>query len=392
MSGPRGRGGFGGGRGGFGGGRGGGGPTGGRGGFGGGHVNAPTSSSISSSSSTASGGLTWAQRLGGGSSQPQPTVSIVQPQRQQSSVSGGGSSQLQPTVPVVQPQRRQSSISSSSSSQHKEEEKKSPPSKLSQSPRASASSSQLQPTVPVVQPQRQQSSISSSSSSSSGGGSSSTLQPFVAHGSGVDPTVASQGHPLGFTSLQHARDATRRYAELDRNATVYVRGSSVTGQSYTSGNPFGPSSDIDVGMVSRNLSAHGDFITRGGRSFPGPGTSHNVLEGQMSRALGRDMGLAVTTDVPSGPYMERPHTPRGERREVPELPAPRARGGGGRGGRGGGRGRGGSGGGGRGGGGQQQSQSSASSSFSSPSANRGRGGSGGGGRGGTGGGGRGRGY
>ncbi len=141
----------------------------------------------------------------------------------------------------------------------------------------------------------------------------------------VDPAVAARGYPLGFRSLQEARDLTRPYAQLDRQGTPYVRGSAVTNLSHSRQVPFDAESDIDFGMASPALRHDDDFMSRGGRSFPRRGTDASRTERATSAAAaaatGHTMGFAATDDLPGGAYMVRPHTPPPPRRQLAAQPA-----------------------------------------------------------------------
>lgn len=151
---------------------------------------------------------------------------------------------------------------------------------------------------------------------------------FIPYGN-VDPEVARRGYPLGFKSLEEARDLTRPYAKLDRDGTPYVRGSAVTRMSENpnkKGKQFREESDIDFGIASETLRYSEDFKDAGPRSFPMYGTSARRVELNTSRAAkaktGHDMGLAVTDDLPDGSYMVRPHTPPPQRPGSGAAPPP----------------------------------------------------------------------
>jgi len=79
-------------------------------------------------------------------------------------------------------------------------------------------------------------------------------QPVPSEGSGA----AAEGTPLGFESAEQFQQAT---AELEdalaksgiEDGSIGVRGSSVTGQSFRTGQQFGPKSDIDFFVESQQL-------------------------------------------------------------------------------------------------------------------------------------------
>lgn len=149
---------------------------------------------------------------------------------------------------------------------------------------------------------------------------SSALSFFVprdAHGvprAGVDKNVMKQGYPLGFSSLEQARELTRPYAELDRSATIYIRGSSVTNHSHSRKAAFDASSDIDAGGAGGTLRSRSDFATNSNpkRSYPVSGSARRI-ERETSAATydatGHTMGFAATDHLPAGPLLIRPHTP-----------------------------------------------------------------------------------
>lgn len=141
--------------------------------------------------------------------------------------------------------------------------------------------------------------------------------PRDAHGvprAGVDKNVMKQGYPLGFSSLEQARELTRPYAQMDRSATIYIRGSSVTNHSHSRDAAFDASSDIDAGGAGGTLRSRSDFATNSNpnRSYPVSGSARRIERAASDAtydAIGHTMGFAATDHLPAGPLLIRPHTP-----------------------------------------------------------------------------------
>jgi hypothetical protein len=133
-------------------------------------------------------------------------------------------------------------------------------------------------------------------------------------------TVIERGYPLGFKSKQEFRDATRPMARLARDGTVFVSGSSVTGVSHgrklPSGAPapFGPTSDIDVGIASRRLRADATQVQQSGKGTAFP-VSGSALDNTRGRTRERHpIGAKAFNGVPSErTVLVREHTPEGLR-------------------------------------------------------------------------------
>lgn len=121
---------------------------------------------------------------------------------------------------------------------------------------------------------------------------------------------------LGFKSKQEFRDLTRPLAQKHRGATVIISGSSVTGESFTSGKPFGPHSDIDIGLVDPELSKTGQVDYRG---FPEKGSDLSQEEKRLQKSFrkikGRKTGIKVFSEAPERDLYVRPHTPPRQRKQ-----------------------------------------------------------------------------
>lgn len=177
---------------------------------------------------------------------------------------------------------------------------------------------------------------------------------------------SDRSHPHGFESEQQWRDATRPLAQAVRARTgtedaesppaVFIAGSAVTGRSFAdkdgrpAGTPFGDHSDLDLGVASPQLTR--DAIAALGAETRAPSSDTAGIE--KTRALhpleldrGFDRGLADAVGaVRDGgtlrpretsvaffdarnaaeanmgrEFIERPHTPRGERSPNPFMPA-----------------------------------------------------------------------
>lgn len=124
---------------------------------------------------------------------------------------------------------------------------------------------------------------------------------------------ATRTVPLGFnppeqftTAAQQLQDALVRSGVTD--ATVGVRGSSVTGVSLTKGTPFGPQSDIDFFIESRRLT-EGYKTSKNIPGFVHPGKilpDYPLLQDwstTWTSTLGRDVtpGAFVPGTLPSQP-------------------------------------------------------------------------------------------
>jgi hypothetical protein len=130
---------------------------------------------------------------------------------------------------------------------------------------------------------------------------------------GVPINGATRTVPLGFnppeqftTAAQQLQDALVRSGVTD--ATVGVRGSSVTGVSLTKGTPFGPQSDIDFFIESRQLT-EGYKTSKNIPGFVHPGKilpDYPLLQDwstTWTNTLGRDVtpGAFVPGTLPSQP-------------------------------------------------------------------------------------------
>jgi hypothetical protein len=121
---------------------------------------------------------------------------------------------------------------------------------------------------------------------------------------------------LGFSSRKEFRDLTRPLARKHRGSTVIISGSSVTGKSYKTGQKFGPSSDIDIGLVDRRLRNSRQVNYRG---FPVPKTQLGREERSLQRSFrsskSRKTGIKVFSNMPNRPVYIRPHTPPRQRKK-----------------------------------------------------------------------------
>lgn len=133
-------------------------------------------------------------------------------------------------------------------------------------------------------------------------------------------TVLERGYPLGFKSEKEFRDATRPMARLARDGTVFVSGSSVTGVSHSrklpggAPAPFGPDSDIDVGIASRRLRADATQVQQSGKgtAFPVPGSALDKTRGRTRER--HPIGAKAFKDIPyERTVLVREHTPEGLR-------------------------------------------------------------------------------
>jgi len=143
--------------------------------------------------------------------------------------------------------------------------------------------------------------------------------PTFVRPEGVHPEVRARGYPLGFESMEQFRDLTRPVAQANREGTVIVSGSSVTGFSAKKGtafdkNPSKPKSDIDVGVVRRPTDPAWDHISDD-RGFPvgAMRTVERQYGAGVQSALGRQSGIKFFDDRQIArdgrSYMVRPHTP-----------------------------------------------------------------------------------
>jgi hypothetical protein len=142
-----------------------------------------------------------------------------------------------------------------------------------------------------------------------------------------EPTPEERGYPYGFESEKQFRDLTRPIARANRDATIVVTGSSVTGRSGDGTRPFRPKdtpyekgnkksgpSDIDLGIVKPGSVGKGQVDFRG---FPKKKTRLAGIE----RRYGRN--VEQTTGHPSGikyfdsmPVEGRGRTPNRERKRI----------------------------------------------------------------------------
>lgn len=155
-------------------------------------------------------------------------------------------------------------------------------------------------------------------SSAAGAGESLPKSEFV-HPEGVAPEVRERGYPLGFTSLKQFRDLTRSVARENREGTVIVSGSSVTGYSAKKGtrfegNPDKPKSDIDVGVIREYEDpAWHEISDRRGFPIGHMSEVERQYGTDVRRTLGRPTGIKffdpdqIAEDGRS--YLIRPHTP-----------------------------------------------------------------------------------
>lgn len=152
----------------------------------------------------------------------------------------------------------------------------------------------------------------------------SSVKPFTELD--VHPQVQEQGYPLGFSSMKDFRDKTRGIAENNRDGTVIVSGSSVTGYSYKKGTAFSSASDIDVGvMLPKESQTWGD-VNRSG--FPGSRTTQQRVEWHHQDGMGgRESGVKFFDgeSEPDRSYIVRPHTPPRERRTPLDTDRPTAK-------------------------------------------------------------------
>jgi hypothetical protein len=112
---------------------------------------------------------------------------------------------------------------------------------------------------------------------------------------------------LGFKTNGEFRDATRPLAQNHRESKVIVSGSSVTGRSFHTGLPFGPKSDIDIGLVNKKLRYNTSQTLASG--FPVPESKLGREEVQLQESFRRKTGIKVFNRLPDRPLIERPHTP-----------------------------------------------------------------------------------
>lgn len=145
-------------------------------------------------------------------------------------------------------------------------------------------------------------------------------------------------YPLGFRDEKHFRDTTRPLAEANRDATLVVTGSSVTGQSADGTRPFRDKSypkkssyrskedtrsDIDMGLVKPKESWGSEVTNRG---FPGSGAT-KLMEIDFSKKVenetGHTSGLKYFDKWPRNKdgteryRIVRAHTPEAERDSLP---------------------------------------------------------------------------
>ena len=170
------------------------------------------------------------------------------------------------------------------------------------------------PVLPTSTPPQPQQAATSSVGAVSSSASTANLQPFESYRD-VPRQISSRGFPLGFSSLEHARDITRPFAEAARDGKVFIRGSSVTNLSYNTNMPFRKESDIDAGIVSDRLFTSPDFHHKNDwMRFPNSNTLFHRLGVDASTSLKREIGIVVRKDYPPGAFMIRPHTPEAQRR------------------------------------------------------------------------------
>lgn len=132
----------------------------------------------------------------------------------------------------------------------------------------------------------------------------------------VSEQVQERGYPLGFKSEKEFRDATRPMAKLARDGTVFVSGSSVTGESYATGRKFGSHSDIDVGIASPTLREDSTQVQQSGpgKAFPVQGSNLDKTRGRTRER--HPIGAKVFYDVPhERTVLVREHTPEGRRND-----------------------------------------------------------------------------
>ncbi len=141
----------------------------------------------------------------------------------------------------------------------------------------------------------------------------SSVKPFTELD--VHPQVQEQGYPLGFSSMKDFRDKTRTIAENNRDGTVIVSGSSVTGYSFKKGTAFSSKSDVDVGVMLPRDSQTWNQVNQ--HDFPGRGTTQQRVEWHHQDGMGgRESGVKFFDgeSEPDRSYIVRPHTPPRERR------------------------------------------------------------------------------
>lgn len=160
------------------------------------------------------------------------------------------------------------------------------------------------------------------------------VNPFGAIGEPL-PTVSSAPQPVqvvkpvpkpvsltegpspvrGFSSRKEFRDLTRPLAQKHRGATVIISGSSVTGESFKTGKPFGSHSDIDIGLIDPQLSKSRQVDYRG---FPAYGSPLSKEEKRLQKSFrqhkGRKTGIKVFSEEPNREFYVRPHTPPPQRK------------------------------------------------------------------------------
>lgn len=127
--------------------------------------------------------------------------------------------------------------------------------------------------------------------------------------------VATDGEsgavPLGFKSAEQFGQACSELCSVlseagISDATVGVRGSSVTGSNFETGAPFGESSDIDFFVVSGELT---DGLRTNSYGMVGPWAVEANYPGiaawsdNWSGILGRDVSVAGFANMPPGPVI-----------------------------------------------------------------------------------------
>ena len=138
------------------------------------------------------------------------------------------------------------------------------------------------------------------------------------NGDGDGNGAGPRAFPLGFQSAEQFGQACNELCSILGNAgifdaTIGVRGSSVTGYSFRTGAPFGPSSDIDF-FVESNQLTRGLSTSKNIPGFVYPNNIYNAFPSiaqwasDWSAILGRDVsvgGFQLGT-VPSGPVIYGP--------------------------------------------------------------------------------------
>ncbi|MBB6183527.1 hypothetical protein [Oleiagrimonas soli] len=154
--------------------------------------------------------------------------------------------------------------------------------------------------------------------------------PSFTRPEGVHSGVRERGYPLGFESMQQFRDLTRPVAQANREGTVIVSGSSVTGRSMKQGTEFDKGkkgkSDIDLGVI-RDYHDPAWLEISDYRGFP-KGKMAEVERSygkSVKQALGRPTGIKFfdhdQIEQDGRSFMVRPHTPPVSPRGQPSGPS-----------------------------------------------------------------------